>query len=239
MEKIRFNYCKSPDEKKSLYNNLSSIFQKSFDQTYNKDIFNWKYLNVNSSESIFQEIIVNNKPIGYRGLWKVKNYPIFFQCIDTCIHPDFQGKGIFKLSNQNLVSEIGAFYNYPNQKSKPGYIKSGWQEISKMNIYLNKLENFEYCNWDEDFLDWRFVRHPYIKYYKTKIKDGFAILRFKKNLPIHIESIKNNINLEGIKNPIFSLKYDLKSNGLKVKNAGSILTYNFNGNLRSSYFDMI
>ena len=239
MEKLRFNYCKSLDKKKSLYNNLSSVFKKSFDQTYNKKIYNWKYLNVNSSESIIQEIIVNDKPAGYRGLWKVKNYPNFFQCIDTCIHPDFQGKGIFKLSNQNLVSEIGSFYNYPNQKSKPGYIKSGWREISKMNIYLNEINNFEFCDWGKNFLEWRFVSHPYIKYYKVKLREGYAILRFKKGFPIHIESIRYDIDLQEIRSPLYSLKYDLEKNGLKVKNAGSILGLNFKEKLRSSYFDMI
>ena len=186
-----------------------------------------------------QEIILDKKSIGFRGLWKVENYPDSYQCIDTCIHPNYQGKSIFKLSNKNLIDNFGCFYNYPNFLSKPGYIKSGWVEVSKINIYVNRLENFKYCNWDEDFLDWRFVRHPYIKYYKTKIRGGYAILRFKKNLPIHIESTKINLKLEEIKNPFFSFKYDLKKNGTKVKNAGSVLTYNFNGKLRSSYFDMI
>ena len=238
-EKTTFNCYNSLIEKASVYKKLASVFKGSFGQDYRKDIFDWKYLNLFSNDSIIQEILINKKPIGYRGLWKIKNYPNSYQCIDTCIHPDYQGKGIFRLSNQHLIKEIGYFYNYPNELSKPGYLKSGWKEISKMDIYLNKIENFEYCNWDKPFLNWRFVNHPYFKYYKTKIKDGYAILRFKKRLPVHVESTKHNIDLQEITNPIFSLKYDLKKNGIKVKNAGSIIGYNFNQGLRSSYFDMI
>lgn len=234
-----FKICNSTTEKENLFKSFQEVFKYSFNQTYDVKIYQWKYLQNFSLKSLIQEILIDKKPIGYRGLWKVKNYPNAYQCIDTCIKPDYQRKGVFRLSNQHIIKELGTFYNYPNSDSRPGYIKSGWVEESKMNIYFNRLENFEYCNWDEDFLEWRFVRHPYIKYYKVKISGGYAILKFKKNLPIHIESTKINLKLEEIKNPFFSFKYDLNKNGIKVKNAGSVLTYNFNGNLRSSYFDMI
>lgn len=234
-----FKIYNSETEKKNLFKSFQEVFKHSFGQTYNEEVYQWKYLQNFSLKSLIQEILLENTPIGYRGLWKVKNYPNAYQCIDTCILPDFQGKGVFKLSNQHLIDNLGSFYNYPNSLSRPGYIKSGWVEESKMNIYINRLENYEFCNWDEDFLDWRFVRHPYIKYYKAKIKGGYAILRFKKNLPIHTESTKINLKLEEIKNPFFSFKYDLKKNGIKVKNAGSVLKYNFKGKLSSSYFDMI
>ena len=239
MKHVNFSYKLTKEKKEKNYRDFSEIFKLSFNQFYSKKIFNWKYLETSSFDSVIQEILIGKKQIGYRGLWKVINYPNAYQCIDTCILPEYQGRGIFKLSNKNLIDNLGSFYNYPNSLSTQGYIKSGWVEASKMNIYINRLENFEYCNWDEDFLDWRFVKHPYIKYYKTKIEDGYAIIRFKKNLPIHIESIKNNIELEEIRNPILSFKYDLKKNGIKVKKAGSVLTYNFKGKLRSSFFDMI
>ncbi len=234
-----FEYLRLEKEKIFFKKDFVKIFYKSFNQKYLDKVYYWKYLDTHSKSSLIQQIIFKREIIGFRGLWKVENYPNSYQCIDTCIHPGYQGKGIFRLSNQHLIKEIGSFYNYPNQISKPGYLKSGWKEISKIDIYLNKLENFEYCNWDKPFLNWRFVNHPYIKYYKTKIKNGYAILRFKKRLPVQVESTKHNIDLQEIANPVFSLKYDLKKNGIKIKNAGSILGYNFNKGLRSSYFDMI
>lgn len=239
VERIKFNLISDLYSKNRAFKKFHSIFLNTFSQDYKKNTYDWKYLHSYSSKSIIQEIVIGNKYIGCRGLWKVDNYPNSFQCIDTCIHPEYQKKGIFRLSNEHIIKELGSFYNYPNSLSSPGYIKSGWVEASKMDLYINRLENFEFCNWDKDFLEWRFIRHPYIKYYKAKIKGGYAILRFKKNLPIHIESTKINLKLEEIKNPFFSFKYDLKKNGIKVKNAGSVLTYNFKGKLRSSYFDMI
>ena len=180
MENINFSYNLTKEKKEKNYENFSKIFKLSFSQLYPKKNFSWKYLETFSSQSIIQEIVIGNKYIGYRGFWKVENYPNSYQCIDTCIHPEYQRKGIFRLSNEHIIRELGSFYNYPNSISRPGYIKSGWVEASKMDLYINRLENFEYCNWDEDFLDWRFVRHPYIKYYKSKIRGGYAILRFKK-----------------------------------------------------------
>lgn len=85
----------------------------------------------------------------------------------------------------------------------------------------------------------RFSQYPYINYYKVKLAHGIAIIRYKKNLPVHIESIKHDINLEQVNSPIFAFKYALKPNGLKIRNAGMVLINNFNRRIRSSYFDMI
>ena len=236
---IQFKYYSSFQEKQLLFNSFRVIFNKSFNQWYSNNTFNWKYLSEFSDNSVIQEIIINKKIIGYRGLWKVNEYTNSYQCIDTCIDPEYQGKGIFKKSNYDLVKTLGSFYNYPNPKSYPGYIKSGWHTYAPMNIYINKLANFEHCKWSADFLNWRFSLHPYITYYKVKIKNGFGIIRFKKNLPVHIESTQHDINLELVRSPIISFKYDTKTNGLKLRNAGNVVVNNFNGQIRSSFFDMI
>lgn len=236
---LSFKLHLKKENKSSIYPKFKEIFSKAFDQHYFKEIFDWKYLSTFSESSFLQEITFNRKTIGFRGLWRVKNYPSAFQCIDTCLDPDYQGKGIFKKSNDYLIKQLGYFYNYPNTISSPGYLKSGWTTYAPMNLYLNKINNFEFCDWDQDFLNWRFSKHPYIKYYKTKIKEGYAIVRFKKGFPVHVESTRYNIDLQKTTNPIYSFKYDIKKNGLKIKNAGNILGYNFNGVLRSSHFDMI
>ena len=237
--KIEFNYLTSLKDKLYFFHNFSEIFYYSFKQKYFKSVYSWKYLDNQTSDSIIQQIIVDKKIVGYRGLWKVNNYPLAYQCIDTCIDPLFQGRGIFKLSNNKLKEDLGCFYNYPNKKSSPGYLNSGWSFYASMDIYINKINNFECCDWGQDFLHWRFSQHPYINYYKTKTKNGYAVLRYKKSIPIHVESTNNDIDLEEVNNPLYVLKYDLKKNGIKLKNAGSILGFNFNEELRSSYFDMI
>ena len=195
---MEFKYYSSLQEKQTLFYNFRNMFNNAFDQLYSRETFNWKYLNHFTQESFIQEMIIEGKVIGYRGLWNVNEYGNGYQCIDTCIDPDFQGKGIFKKSNLDLIKTLGRLYNYPNPESYPGYLKSGWVNYAPMNIFLNKVSNFKYLNWSEDFIKWRFSQHPYINYYKVKLAHGFAIIRYKKNLPVHIESIKHDINLEQV-----------------------------------------
>lgn len=236
---VKFKYYSNLEDKQLLFDSFRIIFNKAFDQWYSNKTFKWKYLSEFSVNSVIQEIIIENKIIGYRGLWMVDEYANGYQCIDTCIHPNYQGKGIFKKSNQHLIKTLGSFYNYPNAESYPGYLNSSWENKAPMDIYLNKISNFEYSDWTKDFLDWRFCQHPYIKYYKVKLPLGFAVIRFKKRLPVHIETVKYDLNLKQVFTPVFSFKYDIKPNGLKIRNAGMVLVKNFNDLIRSSYFDMI
>lgn len=60
-----------------------------------------------------------------------------FRAVDTATHPDFQGRGIFRkltlqLWNQVQIYEPGSFvFNTPNDQSRPGYLKMGWQILGK------------------------------------------------------------------------------------------------------------
>jgi len=236
---IKFKYYSAKEDKHFLFESFRLVFNKAFDQWYPMKTFNWKYLSKFSIDSVIQEISIEDEIVGYRGLWKVNEYAYGYQCIDTCIDPNYQGKGIFKKSNQHLIKTLGSIYNYPNPKSYPGYLKSGWKNHGAMNIYINKISNFEFCDWSEDFIDWRFCQHPYIKYYKIKLTSGFAVIRYKKNLPVHVESVKHDLNLEQVKSPFFSFKYALKPSGFRIRNAGMVVVNNFSDPIRSSYFDMI
>ena len=63
------------------------------------------------------------------------------RAVDTATHPSHQGKGIFKKLTLALVDYCKErndhfVFNTPNQQSKPGYIKMGWQEAGKLPINL-------------------------------------------------------------------------------------------------------
>lgn len=72
--------------------------------------------------------------------WQGKTYNSF-RAVDTATHPDHQGKGIFKKLTLKAL-EIGKeegnnfVFNTPNDQSKPGYLKMGWKEVSKLKIQL-------------------------------------------------------------------------------------------------------
>lgn len=74
------------------------------------------------------------------------------RAVDTAIHPDYQGKGLFKNLTLSLIEElkeegIDLIYNTPNTQSSPGYLKMGWEKWGKLplkmhfNLSLGKSKN--------------------------------------------------------------------------------------------------
>ena len=63
------------------------------------------------------------------------------RAVDTATHPDYQGKGIFRKLTLSLVEYCKDrgdqfVFNTPNEKSKPGYLKMGWDEAGRLPVYL-------------------------------------------------------------------------------------------------------
>jgi len=63
------------------------------------------------------------------------------RAVDTATHPDWQGKGIFKRLTLSLVDDMTragtAFvFNTPNDQSRPGYLKMGWQQVGRVSLWI-------------------------------------------------------------------------------------------------------
>jgi GNAT superfamily N-acetyltransferase len=61
------------------------------------------------------------------------------RAVDTATHPDFRGRGIFTRLTvhalEDLAREPVAFvFNTPNDQSRPGYLKMGWQVVGRLPI---------------------------------------------------------------------------------------------------------
>jgi GNAT superfamily N-acetyltransferase len=59
------------------------------------------------------------------------------RAVDTATHPDHQGRGIFRqltTSSLEVLREQGVahVFNTPNARSRPGYLKMGWQQVGKL-----------------------------------------------------------------------------------------------------------
>jgi N-acetylglutamate synthase-like GNAT family acetyltransferase len=64
------------------------------------------------------------------------------RAVDTATHPNHKGKGIFTKLTMRLVDHCKQMgdhfiFNTPNEQSKPGYLKMGWQEVGKLPIKVN------------------------------------------------------------------------------------------------------
>jgi GNAT superfamily N-acetyltransferase len=64
-----------------------------------------------------------------------------YRAVDTATHPDYRGQGLFRKLTLQLIRELATegpsfLFNTPNKQSKPGYIKMGWQELGRTNLYV-------------------------------------------------------------------------------------------------------
>lgn len=66
------------------------------------------------------------------------------RAVDTATHPDWRGKRIFQNLTLALVEQmkeegVGFVFNTPNQLSAPGYLKMGWQRVTKIPVWFLPL----------------------------------------------------------------------------------------------------
>lgn len=62
-----------------------------------------------------------------------------YRAVDTATHPSHQGKGIFKKLTLQALDEVAQkgdsfVFNTPNNQSRPGYLKMGWQIVDAIPI---------------------------------------------------------------------------------------------------------
>lgn len=66
------------------------------------------------------------------------------RAVDTATHPSQQGKGFFKKLTMAMVAQCiqenkKFVFNTPNESSKPGYLKMGWQAMGKVSVCLKPI----------------------------------------------------------------------------------------------------
>jgi GNAT superfamily N-acetyltransferase len=63
------------------------------------------------------------------------------RAVDTATHPDYQRMGIFRRLTEEAVEVARAegvdmVFNTPNERSKPGYLKMGWNEVGPIGAMV-------------------------------------------------------------------------------------------------------
>lgn len=63
------------------------------------------------------------------------------RAVDTATHPDFRRQGLFKRLTLGMIDSLGAegielVFNTPNEQSRPGYLKMGWQEVGRPTLWV-------------------------------------------------------------------------------------------------------
>lgn len=66
------------------------------------------------------------------------------RAVDTATHPDWRGKGIFSKLTLTLLEtmkdeRVAFVFNTPNEKSRPGYLKMGWENVGRPTIWIRPV----------------------------------------------------------------------------------------------------
>lgn len=110
------------------------------------EIWNFKHVENPFGESTVLLADENSALIGVRAFmqwrWQLGNQVwTSYRAVDTATHPNHQGKGIFKKLTLQALDEIQKngdcfVFNTPNDQSRPGYLKMGWQVVGKIKVAL-------------------------------------------------------------------------------------------------------
>jgi GNAT superfamily N-acetyltransferase len=102
-----------------------------------EQLFRWKHIDNAFGPSLMWVACDGERVIGFRVFmrWEFQRDGATqraVRAVDTATHPDFQGRGIFTRLTTRALDDardegIDFVYNTPNDQSRPGYLKMGWQ----------------------------------------------------------------------------------------------------------------
>ena len=63
------------------------------------------------------------------------------RAVDTATHPDAQGRGVFSRLTLHAIERlredgVAFVFNTPNDQSRPGYLKMGWQPVRRLPVLV-------------------------------------------------------------------------------------------------------
>ena len=179
----------------------------------------WKHVNNPFGESPVLLALDDEEIVGLRAFmrwqwqYKGKTYPAF-RAVDTATHPDYRGRGIFKKLTTQLVDKIikdephSFIFNTPNDMSRPGYLKMGWEILGKPELRIMAIpplpgrrniiepsdevierviskhtfdKNYVHTNYSPEYVTWRYREVPDLPYYLCHMQDdnGEVIVAFE------------------------------------------------------------
>lgn len=105
------------------------------------ELFAWKHEDNPFGPSPAWIAVVGQDVVGFRAFlrWELDQDGVrraAARAVDTATHPDHRGRGIFTRLTLHALKELEAegvelVFNTPNDRSRPGYLKMGWQRASR------------------------------------------------------------------------------------------------------------
>lgn len=109
-------------------------------------LFDWKHRCNPFGPSLAWVAVVDGRIVGLRAflrwelLWRDR-VVLAARAVDTATHPDHRGAGVFsRLTRHGLAAleraGIEFVFNTPNDQSRPGYLKMGWEEVGRAPLQV-------------------------------------------------------------------------------------------------------
>jgi GNAT superfamily N-acetyltransferase len=130
----------TPDDLRAILTLLRVSMHRHDDGRF-EELFRWKHVDNAYGPSLMWVACAGDRVVGFRVFmrWRFEREGEAVdavRAVDTVTHPDFQGRGIFtRLTLQALQDArddgVDFVYNTPNDQSRPGYLKMGWQVVGR------------------------------------------------------------------------------------------------------------
>ncbi len=111
--------------------------------TEHRAFFEWKHRQNPFGASPAWVAVDDGRVVGFRTFlrWELRyggdDLRRAVRAVDTATHPDWQGRGIFSSLTRHALAAVTAegvdfVFNTPNDQSRPGYLKLGWQDVGRL-----------------------------------------------------------------------------------------------------------
>jgi GNAT acetyltransferase-like protein len=118
------------------------------------EFFRWKHFDNPFGRSLMLVAQVDGRVVGLRAFmrWRFRagrNLIRAARAVDTATHPAFRRLGIFSKSTLESVDRLRAdtdlIFNTPNDRSRPGYLKMGWEAVTSLPILLGVRQPVQFA----------------------------------------------------------------------------------------------
>ncbi len=132
-----------PDDEAAVLRLLAAALGWSDDDRH-RDLFRWKHRDGPFGPSPAWVAVAAGEIVGFRAFlrWEFERDGRAIRAVravDTAVHPRHQRQGLFARLTSEALPELRAdgvrfVFNTPNDDSRPGYLKLGWQVVGRLPV---------------------------------------------------------------------------------------------------------
>jgi GNAT superfamily N-acetyltransferase len=135
----------TPDDRPQILGLMRTSLGWGTDPRY-EQVFAWKHDANPFGPSPAWVALKDDQIVGFRTFmrWEFEycgDVVRAVRAVDTATHPDHQGQGIFRRLTLRALDElrddgVAFVFNTPNQRSRPGYLKMGWEVLGRIPLRI-------------------------------------------------------------------------------------------------------